>query len=573
MPDSTALTAAQKIELADNTAAQATTPANTVAVQLAGQTYNVSATDVNKVKDQILAQGTTSKWTGQGFGSAEANAEAMAKNLVASGVTDINQVGMIDKKVDVAVQPIFESVDTGGYDENGPIIIQKIVGYTDAQGNKVDASLVKTETDYGGESGNITTAYTAPVGTQKVIGNKATGEALISDYGERTEGNAFSGTYAGKGNTAYRVDFSQGTPVFYTTGASSNDLVTMFANDPLLGKVATIAAGYFGGPAGVAALQAAMGKSVEDIAKGALLTYVGGQVAGSISGSTDLISSVGADAANVIGKSVGKFVSSEGKADIVQSLVGGAVDYGVNQITDLIPDFGTLSQGAQDFTKTVVSTTLKNGGDLSLSDLVDAAFTAGTAAVKASTTGTVAKAIEADKTINDAVNVELDKQLTVDASGAMDINAAAKFAEDGGYNKFTFDGKTYTLDNNNAANTIANLEADALKTNTAATTAANLKGGEFDGYDQSVLDAAKRNTVAIGNAEADNPDEAAYLAKQRDPSASQFTFGGQTYTMGTSNAAVNSAIAEAKTVDLNNPPKGVTAKEWAIMTPEEREAF
>jgi hypothetical protein len=32
-------------------------------------------------------------------------------------------------------------------------------------------------------------------------------------------------------------------------------------------------------------------------------------------------------------------------------------------------------------------------------------------------------------------------------------------------------------------------------------------------------------------------------------------------------------VITKKTVDLNNPPKGVTAKEWAIMTPEEREAF
>ena len=32
-------------------------------------------------------------------------------------------------------------------------------------------------------------------------------------------------------------------------------------------------------------------------------------------------------------------------------------------------------------------------------------------------------------------------------------------------------------------------------------------------------------------------------------------------------------VTTKKTVDLNNPPKGVTAKEWAIMTPEEREAF
>jgi hypothetical protein len=43
----------------------------------------------------------------------------------------------------------------------------------------------------------------------------------------------------------------------------------------------------------------------------------------------------------------------------------------------------------------------------------------------------------------------------------MDLNAAAEFAADSGYNKFTFDGKTYTLDNNNAENTIKLLEADA----------------------------------------------------------------------------------------------------------------
>ena len=104
VPAATTLNAAQKVELANNTAA--TTPA-TVAVQLQGQTYNVNATDVNNVKNQILAQGTTSKWTGEGFGSADANAEAMAKNLVASGVTDINQVAMIDKKVDAQVIPQY----------------------------------------------------------------------------------------------------------------------------------------------------------------------------------------------------------------------------------------------------------------------------------------------------------------------------------------------------------------------------------------------------------------------------------------------------------------------------------
>ncbi len=522
------------------TAAQAATTANTVAVQLQGKTYDVSTADVNKVKDQILAQGTTSSWTGQGFGSAEANAEAMAKNLVASGVTDINQVALIDKKVDAQVIPDGEG------------------GFVDAQGNKVDASLVKEYTDYGGESGNITTTYTAPIGTEKVIGNKLTGQQLISDY-DRSTGSAWSGTFAGEGNTAFRTSFdASGKPIFYTTGASSNDLVTMFGDDPILGKIATIAAGYFGGPAGVAALQAAMGKSVEDIAKGALLAYVGGQVAGGISGSTDLVSSIGADATNVLARGAGQFVSSGGKADIVQSLVGGAVDTGVNQITSLIPDFANLSQGAQDFTKNVVATTIKNGGDLSMGDLVDAAFKAGTAATKASATGTISTAIKADTAINNAVNAEIERALTFDATGATDVNAAMEAADAAGYGKFTFGGKTYTIDTNNAGNAIAQLEADALATNTAA----NLKGGEFEGVDAAVAANAKANNTVIGNAEADNLEEAAYLAKQRNPTGTTFTFDGKTYTLGASSTAVTQALNETqKNAVLDDIKNAKTFKE------------
>jgi hypothetical protein len=528
----------------------------------------------SKLASQILGQGTTSKWSGQGFGSAEANATDMAKILAGIGITDINQFGKVPVYAPVQVINQFyngQQVTTTTNDEGQTVsYVRQPTGeyeynYETGENRPVTKfvpvpSDAKLETVYGLYDGNETVTPVDPsklitkdgklvVDTgQTTFGNTVTGQAVPNTYSERQTGNAFGGTFAGSGNTGYRVDFSQGTPIFYTTGASSNDLVNLFADNPLLGAVANVAAGYFGGPAGVAALQAAMGKGIEDIAKSAVLAYAGGQIAGNISGSTELIGSVGADAANVIGRSVGKYVSSEGKADIIQSLAGGAVDLGVGKITDLIPDFGNLSQGVQDFTKTVVATTIKNGGDLSMTDLVDAAFKAGTAATKAATTGTIATAIAADKTVNDAVTAELDKQMTIDASGAMDVNAAAKFAEDSGYNKFTFDGKTYTLGNNNAENTIAQLESDALATNTAA----NLKGGEFEGVDAAVAANAKANNTVIGNAEADNPEEAAYLAKQRNPTGTTFTYGGNTYTMGASSAAVDTAFNQAKTEELKN---------------------
>ena len=556
-PVKDSLTAAQKAEL--TTAADTAKPA-TVTAQFQGKNYDLNVSDVDKVKAQILAQGTTSRWTGEGFGSAEANAEAMAKNLVASGVTDINQVALIDKKVDAQVTP----------DGQG--------GFVDALGRPVDASLVKENTDYGGESGNMTTTYTAPIGTEKVIGNKNTGKELISDY-DRSGGSAWSGTFTGEGNTAFRTSFdASGKPIFYTTGASSNDLVTMIGDDPILGKIATAAAAYFGGPPAVAALQLAMGKSIEDIAKAAILTYAGGEIVKGFSStdaltntfgqagadfSTNLVDTFGKTGAKIITDAAGKFVASGGKADVTDLLLSGSIDAGTNTLLANIDGFNDLSAGQKSFVTNVVKTTIQNGGDLSVGDLVDAGFAAATTAVNASKTGTVAKAIVADSTINNAVNAELEKQLTIDASSAMDLNAAAAFASDSGYNKFTFDGKTYTLDNNNATNTIAQLEADALKTNTAA----NLKGGEFEGVDAQVAANAKADAakaVTIGNTEADTLEEASALAKLRDPKATQFTYGGVTYTMGVSNSAVNTALNEAKTIELKNNIANASSRDEAF---------
>jgi len=55
--------------------------------------------------------------------------------------------------------------------------------------------------------------------------NTETGEKLISGYGERTKGNLWSGSYEGKGNTGFGVQFTDsGKPIFYTEGASSSTL-------------------------------------------------------------------------------------------------------------------------------------------------------------------------------------------------------------------------------------------------------------------------------------------------------------------------------------------------------------
>lgn len=71
--------------------------------------------------------------------------------------------------------------------------------------------------------------------------NSMTGEKLISGYGERTGGNLWSGSYEGKGNTGFGVEFDEsGKPVFYTQGASSSTL----KNDIL--KLAAVGGAIYG---------------------------------------------------------------------------------------------------------------------------------------------------------------------------------------------------------------------------------------------------------------------------------------------------------------------------------------
>lgn len=194
---------------------------------------------------QILAQGTTDQWTGKGYGSAANNAADMGTILASVGITDISQFGPVQKT--------------------------EQTWYQDEYGNNIQ-----------GPDRTITT-----------WGNTQTGQALPSTYSDNT---AFGGTYAGKGNTGYRVDMSTGKPIFYTTEASSKDsnlvpLVQMalmatgagsLLGNALLGTGASqIAAGALGGGllgAGTTALAGG------DWKKGALLGGAGGALGGYLQG-------------------------------------------------------------------------------------------------------------------------------------------------------------------------------------------------------------------------------------------------------------------------------------------------
>jgi hypothetical protein len=236
-----------------------------------------TAENVKKLTQQILAQGTTSKWTG-GLDPQKA-ASYMADDLAKSGITDISQVGR-------------------------------------------------------GENGIV---------------NKLTGQQLVSGYGDRTSGNLWSGSYEGKGNTGFGVQFdAKGNPVFYTQGASSNDLVNMLGDNKLLNAAAQLGAAYFGGPAGTAALNAAMGKDVGDIAKSAFLSYLGGQAGNAVSGMEGVQDILGKTGTDIASKAASSFVTNQGKFDLEKFLLSQGLSAGKQALTS---GFDGWNVNPKDFTE------------------------------------------------------------------------------------------------------------------------------------------------------------------------------------------------------------------------------
>jgi hypothetical protein len=265
--------------------------------QKAQETKSTKPSDsvIESLTQQILGQGTSENW--QGGVDAKTAAKDMAKIMAGIGITDIRQFGKIPDLVTAEVQYGVNG-QVARQDEDGNYYIMA-QGGTDSEGNQINYRQSVSEADlspiYGYNKtidGDGSTTFEA-VDPSKVIvkdgvprvqvgetyGNKETGQVVPNTYSERQTGNAFGGTFEGSGNTGYRVDFApDGTPVFYTTKSSSNDLLNIMASNPVVNAVATYFAYQAGGPAGVAALNAAQGKDIKDVAKATLLTYLGNEV-------------------------------------------------------------------------------------------------------------------------------------------------------------------------------------------------------------------------------------------------------------------------------------------------------
>jgi hypothetical protein len=241
----------------------ATQPAPVQPTQPAQQAPD-KASIINNLVGQIKARSNTSQWSG-GYGADEATKD-MARILADTGITDISQFGPITQQVERVV----------GYEEWGAPIYATV--------------------------------------TEQTFGNKETGQAVPNTYSERQKGDFFGGTFEGKGNTGYGVQFdAQGQPIFYTQGASSADPIVKAAipiaslalaaygapnilGNALLGTGANqVAAGALGGAligGGTAAL------TDQDVGKGALLGGAGGALTGYLRGDLAGVTSAEINAAS-----------------------------------------------------------------------------------------------------------------------------------------------------------------------------------------------------------------------------------------------------------------------------------
>jgi hypothetical protein len=321
---------------------------------------------ITRLKNQILGQGTTGQWSGQGFGSAEANAEDMAKILSGVGITDIRQFGKVDK---------LEPVQQTGFTLNGQFVQNprpgmfyvedRVEGNDESYMIRRDLSpeqikqiqpvygvYLGDDPEGGGpqyrrvDSSTVTTkdGQTFAV-TGQTFGNKLTGQAVPTTYA--SDSTAWGGTYAGKGNTGYRVQFApDGTPYFYTTGASSKDkFLTTIA--PIIAMALPFAAPALAGGIGAAlaggasaATQAAIGNAIiqgvmseatgGDFLKGAALSGVGSLASGLQPGLSEALGggATGNIASNAL---IGGVMSELSGGDFVKGALTSGIGSGINQ--------------------------------------------------------------------------------------------------------------------------------------------------------------------------------------------------------------------------------------------------
>jgi hypothetical protein len=364
---------------------------------------------------QIQSRSNTSQWTG-GYG-ADAATKDMARILSSIGITNIKDFGKIDKYEPIEQigstlngQPVeasgskfyvTDSLDTG----DGTDYVRRELSPEEAQQVKPTYGIATGTDEYNQptyrtvEATNVAVKDGQLVGvTGQTFGNKLTGQEVPNTYTTRQTGDFFGGTYEGKGNTGYGVQFdAQGLPVFYTQGASSkDDIITDLMPMVQLALMATGAGGLLGNTLlGAGANQVAAGAlggallgggtaaiAGQDVLKGALLGGAGGALSGYLNPATGQVSAVPTEGSIP--------VSGDDIAKLTGASTDLGIDYSLSNSTAMRPltDMG----GAQGLRAGTAANLAEMGGAQGLTFNVGAPVTS------------IADAVKAIATMNGSVN-------------------------------------------------------------------------------------------------------------------------------------------------------------------------
>ena len=192
---------------------------------------NQGAVNQYKLTKQILDQGTTSKWKGEGYGTPVENAKVIAGMLANTGIKDIKDFGKFNgvvSRTDQLVRPkdpadlskgyVYDELQNVDYFDQNEYINKSEARPTGRTLDLPEGIPVRQESSFDNEGNPTTTAIASIPKYGETFGNKATKQSFVDSQNyNQARGNIFSGTYIGKDSTGYGVQFAaDGTPYFYT---------------------------------------------------------------------------------------------------------------------------------------------------------------------------------------------------------------------------------------------------------------------------------------------------------------------------------------------------------------------
>jgi hypothetical protein len=357
-----------------------------------------------------------------------------------------------------------------------------------------------------------------------------------------------------------------------------HDVGSAVASNPVLSTAAGLALTAAGVPPQLAAglIAANAGGSPEQIIKAAVIAgavqefspAVADKVSAAVGGGA-----VGAAAANAL---IAGGIAAVTGGNVLQAMVAGGVSSGVNTLLSSIPEYATAPKAVQAAVRATVTTALtsnKNPSTAFINSLV----------------GSAGQAI--GKEIGDQVLVnKYSQDLFPPVEGATatgNPDAAAKivgFTDAATADKYNWDTGAYQTAQNEQQATDAHFPDYAtfkqykgdlgayqtdVKDQALTSTFRSVLGRdptqqEYQQFINQPLDSMQlaaqqyavdvRDTVNVGNADANSIEEAVALAKSRNPSATQFTYGGGKYSMSASNDQLRNAYMTGQLDNIRNMP-------------------